>query len=152
MRLAEALILRADLRKRIEQLRERLKLSAVVQEGEKPPEDPQELLAELERVLAQFTSLVQRINRTNLEAVLPDGRTLTHALAERDTLTLSRDVFQTTAEAASPKVDRLGRAEIRKLATIRVSVLRQRMDELARQRRELDTLIQSVNWSADLLD
>ena len=40
MKLSEALVLRADIQKRIEQLRERLKTSALVQEGERPPEDP----------------------------------------------------------------------------------------------------------------
>ena len=45
MKLAEALVLRADVQKRIEQLRNRLRQSALVQEGETPPENPQELLA-----------------------------------------------------------------------------------------------------------
>jgi hypothetical protein len=47
MRLAEALVLRADVRKRIEQLRDRIRLSALVQDGEEPPENPQELLDEV---------------------------------------------------------------------------------------------------------
>ncbi|MBI3944430.1 MAG: DIP1984 family protein [Armatimonadetes bacterium] len=152
MKLAEGLVLRADTRKRIEQLRERLKLSALVQEGEAPAEDPQELLAELQRLLSQMTELVQRINRTNLQAALPDGRTLTTALAERDTMTLHHNVLQTTVEAATPKVDRLGRAEIKKIPTVKIAELRRRMDEVARERRELDTLIQSMNWTTELLD
>src|SRR5258708_6097755 len=119
MKIAEALILRADARKRIEQLRERLKLSAVIQEGEEPPEYPNELLAELDRTLLQLTGLVQQINRTNLAASLPNGVSLTDALAERDTLTLRHTVLQATAEAATPKVDRLGRAEIRKVPTVK---------------------------------
>ena len=152
MKLAEALVLRADVRKRIEQLRERLKLSALVQDGEAPPEDPQELLAELERLLAENTSLIQRINRTNLRATLPDGRTLTDALAERDTLSLYHNVILSTADAATPKLDRLARAEIRKVPTLKVAALRKQIDDLARQRRELDTAIQATNWTTDLLD
>ena len=46
MKLAEILVLHADVQKRIAQMRERLKQSALVQEGEQPPENPQELLAE----------------------------------------------------------------------------------------------------------
>ena len=152
MRLAEALVLRADHRKRVEQLRERLKLSALVQEGEEPAEDPQELLSELKRLLDEMTLLVQRINRTNLLVSLPDGRTLTNALAERDTLALYYSVLQNTADAATPKADRLCRAEIRKVPTVKVATLRKQMDEIARSRRELDTLIQSVNWTVDLAD
>ncbi len=48
MKLAEGLVLRKDTKKRIEQLRERLKLSALVQEGEEPAENPHDLLAELQ--------------------------------------------------------------------------------------------------------
>ena len=152
MKLAEGLVLRADIKKRIEQLRERLKLSVLVQEGESPPEDPQKLFAELRRLLAQMTDLIQRINRTNLQAALPDGRTLTSALAERDTMTLYHHVLHATVEAATAKVDRLGRAEIKKIPTVNIAELRELMDDVARQRRELDTLIQSVNWTTELLE
>jgi cell division protein FtsB len=152
MKLAEGLVLRADARKRVEQLRDRLKLSALVQEGEAPAEDPNELFAELERLLSEMTELIERINRTNLHAVLPDGRTLTRALAERDRMSLYHNVLQTTVEAATPKVDRLGRAEIKKIPTVKIAELRRLMDDTARQRRELDTLVQSVNWTTDLLD
>jgi hypothetical protein len=152
LKLAEGLVLRADTKKRIEQLRDRLKSSALVQEGEQPPEDPQELLAELRRLLEQMTVLVKRINRTNLQATLPDGKTLTDALAERDTFSLNFGVMEQIATAATPKFDRVGRSEIKKVSTIKVSDLRRQMDEIARQRRELDTLIQSTNWTADLLD
>ena len=48
MKLAEALILRADIQKRIEQLKSRLADNAKVQEGEKPSEEPKALLAELD--------------------------------------------------------------------------------------------------------
>ena len=43
MKLAEALIERADLQKRFDQLEERLQNNALVQEGEKPAEDPEAL-------------------------------------------------------------------------------------------------------------
>ena len=43
MKLAEALILRADCQKRIAQLKSRLLTNAKVQEGDKPAEAPQEL-------------------------------------------------------------------------------------------------------------
>jgi len=48
MKLAEALNLRADLQRRVEQLRMRLAQNAKVQEGEEPLEDPKGLLAELD--------------------------------------------------------------------------------------------------------
>ena len=48
MKLAEALQERADLNRRIEQLRSRLLNNAMKQEGEEPSEDPKELLKELD--------------------------------------------------------------------------------------------------------
>ena len=89
MKLAEALAKRADLQRRIEQMRGRLQKSALVQEGESPPEDPQELLGEAERLVSELEGYVRSINRTNLSATLADGETtLTDALARRDALTL----------------------------------------------------------------
>ncbi len=88
MKLAEALASRTDLQRRMEQMRVRLKQSALVQEGEEPPEDPEELLSETGDMLGELEGLVGRINRTNLEATIVDGATLTEALARRDVLGL----------------------------------------------------------------
>jgi len=150
LKLAEALVLRADTRRRIDQLRERLKASALVQEGEKPAEDPAELFAEVRRALDSLTVLIKQINRTNLEAALPDGRTLTDALAERDALTLSFSVLQHVVAAAIPDQYRLARTEIKNVATVNIADLRKEMDDTARRRRELDTMIQAANWAVDL--
>src|ERR671912_216042 len=73
MKLAEALANRADLQRRIEQMRGRLQKSALVQEGESPPEDPQELLEETERLVSELEGYLRRINRTNLAAALADA-------------------------------------------------------------------------------
>ena len=152
MKLSEALALRADTQKRIMQLRERLRASALVQEGEAPPEDPQELLAELDRLLGQLRDLVGRINRSNLAARLPNGTSLTDALAVRDTLALRASILEALAEAATNRVNRYSRTEIRMVPTVDVGAVRREADAVARERRELDTAIQGVNWSTELLD
>ena len=64
MKIAEALALRADLQKRLEQLKQRLVKNARIQEGDKPEEDPVELQSELEKSAQELTLLIQRINRT----------------------------------------------------------------------------------------
>src|SRR5579863_3076709 len=106
MKLAEALVLRADLQKRIEQLRTRLRLSALVQEGEQPPEDPYELLAEAARLSDELAAVIVRVNRTNLATTLPDGTTLTEAIARRDALQQRYSLIETAAETASNRIDR----------------------------------------------
>ena len=87
MKLAEALILRSDLQKRIEQLRVRLNNNAKVQENDKPSENPEELLNELDNNINQLKILIKQINKTNCVTV-SNGQTLADLIAERDTLTL----------------------------------------------------------------
>lgn len=152
MKLAEALVLRADVQKRIAQMRGRLQQSALVQEGEQPPEDPQELLAELDQLLNQLGELMARINRTNLQTRLTEGVTLTDALARRDVLSMRHSIVSGLADTASARVERYGRSEIRKMSTVDVAALRRQLDEIARQRRELDTTIQATNWATDLIE
>jgi hypothetical protein len=153
LKLAEALANRADLQRRVEQMRGRLQRSALVQEGESPPEDPQELLEEMERLVSELEEYVRRINRTNLSATLSGSETtLTDALARRDALTLRYGNLKTLVSAASDRVPRYGRAEIRILSAVEVGPLRRRMDELARERRELDISIQQANWATDLME
>jgi hypothetical protein len=83
MKLAEALILRADKQKRLEQLKERLLRNVKIQEGTKPAEKPEALLAELETLTKELGSLIQKINRTNSVTKFDKTRTIADVLAER---------------------------------------------------------------------
>jgi Family of unknown function (DUF6847) len=150
MKLGEALTLRSDLQVRIERLRGRLKAAATVQEGEKPPEDPERLLEEFSRLTEELEQLIVRINRTNISNQLADGRTFTDALARRDILALRQSVLRQVADAAGEQQQRYGRSEIRILATVDVSALRAQADGVARERRELDAWIQEANWQTEL--
>ena len=100
MKIAEALAPRADLQRRLEQLKQRLVKNARIQEGDKPEEDPVELQAELERSAQELIVIIQRINRTNAAARLGD-RTMADALAERDVLKIRYNAYRELAAAAS---------------------------------------------------
>ena len=152
MKLAEALVLRADLKKRLEQLRARLNASALVQEGEAPPEDPQGLLSELEVMIREFERLVIAINRTNSSVTIAGIGTLTEALAKRDALDLKFSLLSGLLEAASNRVNRYSRTEIKLVSTVDVATLRKQLDEIARLRRDLDSSVQGTNWTTDLLE
>lgn len=152
MKLGEALTLRSQLLARISQIRERLKESALVQEGEVPAENPTDLLSEFEAMAGELEKLIAQINRTNLATQLPAGGTLTDALARRDILALRQAVLRQVADVAGERQQRYGRSEIRILPTVDVGDLRRRADELARERRELDTAIQETNWTTELID
>lgn len=154
MKLAEALILRADAQTRIQQLRDRLVRSARVQEGDTAPENPQELLEELARTVVQWTDIVQKINRTNSQTPMSadSTRTLTDALAERDALAMERGVLQSLVQEATMPVARMAQSNIKVFRSVDVAAIQRRMDALARQRRDLDTAIQALNWTVDLIE
>jgi len=150
MKLAEALIQRADAQKRIEQLKARIIRNARVQEGEEPAENPAALLEEVERLAANLADLIKRINRTNAQTVIAEGKSLSDALAERDILAVRRTAYQDLAQAASVTQDRYMRSELKFKSTVAVSQMQARADDLARQHRELDANIQETNWKTEL--
>ncbi|GGR15000.1 DIP1984 family protein [Deinococcus ruber] len=152
MQLAEALIERADLQKRAAQLQQRLRLNAKTQEGDAPTEDPRLLLSELLAVFDQLGDLIPRIHRSNLTARLKDGRTLTDALAHREVLDLRLAALRSVIEAASIQQTRQTRSELRYVSHLPVRELQTDTDRLARERRELEALIQQANWANSLLD
>jgi uncharacterized protein DUF6847 len=151
MKLAEALILRADCQKRIAQLESRLLNNAKIQEGDDPAEAPQDLIIELEHLTAELLTLIQRINQTNSAVVFHEGRTISDALAERDVLSLQRKAFANLAQAATTSQSRFTRSEVKYVATINVAETQKRADELAKNYRDLDARIQAVNWTTELL-
>ncbi|WP_037329625.1 DIP1984 family protein [Salinispora tropica] len=155
MKLAEALALRSDAARRAERLRARITASARYQEGETPAEDASALLAEAGEALGELESLIRRINRTNAVTVVREGGTLTDALARRDVLRLRHSVVTSAADAAAGEGQRgyrQLRSELTMVPALSVSELRGQADDLARQLREVDTLIQRTNWEVDLLD
>ena len=99
MKLAEALALRSDLQKRAAQLQVRLNNNARVQEREKPAENPQTLLAELDTIMAELEDLVTRINLTN-SAPLPTGETITALLSRRDCLSKKTETLRKIGRAS----------------------------------------------------
>ena len=151
MKLAEALILRADLQKRIEQLKHRLRNNVMVQEGDSPSEDPETLLKEFEDCQLELTNIIKRINKTNNETMFNEKWTLADALTERDGLWEKRLVLSHVAEEASIKQDRYSRTEIKYISTVNVRKLQKEIDKLSKAYRELDTKIQGLNWTIDLI-
>ena len=149
MKLAEALNQRADLQKRIAQLRDRLSKNVKVQEGDQPAEKPEDLFKELEGSLKQLKDLIVSINRTNQETIW-EGKTLTGMIAEKDVLSLHISTLRSTLDAANVRSDRYSRNEIKFIRTIDVNELQKKVDDLSRDLRELDSKLQQANWMTDL--
>jgi hypothetical protein len=150
MKLAEALILRADLQKKLASLQERVTQYATVQQGERPAEKPDDLMKQASGVIRQLEDLVFRINRANLEAKLPDGRSLTETLARRDALIQQHPLITAAIASTRKQPDRYGLKEIKWVAVVSVPKLQKQADDLAKQLRDLNVAIQQANWKAVL--
>ncbi len=145
MKLAEALQERADLNRRIEQLRYRLNNNVLVQEGEKPLEDPAALLEELESSFTRLEWLIARINLTNCAVKV-------ELIARRDVLSLRAEAYRRLVEEASQNTHRATRTEIKILSAVDVPALQRQADDASRELRLLDNTLQATNWTADLME
>lgn len=152
MKLAEALVERKSLKDEIQDLRQRLRRVAKVQEGDKPVEDPRQLLQTIGAKMGELERRITQINRTNMAAQLADGRTLMEGIAERDMLLLKRSVLDDLVEAATPEQVRYSRTEIRYVPTIDVTEIQKQADQVAKRYRELDAEIQALNWETGLVE
>lgn len=150
MKLAEALLLRGDMQKKITSLRERIVSNGLVQEGDKPAEDPNALLKEAFEVADELEKLVISINRANLQHKLADGRTITEAIARRDTLAQRHSLLQSAIKATKEEPNRYSMREIKWVSTVSVSKLQKQSEDLAIKLREINALIQETNWKVDL--
>lgn len=150
LKLAEALRERADLNIKIEELRARIVENAIVQEGEKPALEPEELLAELDGAIARLEELMARINLTN-SSIKKDGRTITELIAHKDAVKSQISVYHDLISAASQTARRATRTEIRVLSAVDVKALKKKTDALSKELRETDAKIQELNWTSELL-
>lgn len=151
MKLAEALSIRKDLQKRIQQLGQRIGNNVKVQEGDEPLEQPAELMKELNSCLVQLENLIWRINATNMQTVNAEGKTVTQLMAEKDVLTMSITILREAFDRASSGSDRYSRSEIKMVTTVDVKKLRKMVDDYSAKLRTLDVEIQALNFQTELI-
>ena len=150
MKLAEALLIRADQKKKILSLRERVAQNALAQEGDAPREDIAKLIAECFAVIAAQQALVLKIDAANAAAKLPDGRPLAEVLAARDVLMQQHGILKSAVDATHKEADRYSMREIKWVPQIDVAATQKQMEDYSRKIRELNVLIQETNWRVEL--
>ncbi|MBP3217275.1 MAG: DIP1984 family protein [Lachnospiraceae bacterium] len=151
MKLAEALQERADLNRKIEELRRRLGNVVLVQEGEEPAEDPAELLRQLNEALARLEQLMAAINLTNCRTKA-GGMTLTALIARKDALLIKLSAYRDLVYTAGQNTNRARGTEIKVKAVLKAADLQREADQIAKEVRELDNLLQETNWKTKLME
>ena len=151
MKLAEALQERADLNKKIAELRRRLDNCLLVQEGEEPAEEPAQLLRELDSAVERLEVLMAAINLTNCNTKA-NGMTLTELIAKKDALSLKAAAYKDLVYTAGGNTSRARGTEIKIKSVIKAADLQKTVDRLAKEVRLLDNLLQATNWKTDLIE
>ena len=149
MKLAEALLLRADLQTRLARVRERIAKNALQQQGDKPAEDPEALLREASGIIKDLTRLIVGINRANIRAKVPDGRSIMEAIGERDALKQQHALLMGAIAATHKEPERYSAREIKWIARLSVAKIQKQADDVAGKLRELNARIQEVNWKTE---
>ena len=148
MKLAEALLLRADLIRKIEQLQNRIRPVLIVSDDKQPQEDPVKLMAQLRKAIQDLEALVVKINTTNNATAVAGYGSLMQALARRDALKMLSEKLRTIRYAA--QINNSGEKELK--TTIDIKKLQAEMDQTGRDFRTLDSIIQEINWSTVIKD
>ncbi len=151
MKLAAALQERADLNKKIADLRSRIEQVILVQEGEKPAEDPAKLITELEACINRLEHLMVAINRTNSQTIV-DGQSLTEIIAKRDALQMKIGAYRDFAHEAITNTRRARNSEIKVIPVLKATDLQKKLDAYSKELRETDNLLQEKNWIFDLIE
>ncbi len=151
MKLAEALSIRAELQQNVLQIKARLLNNAKVQEGEKPLENPLELIDELNQTISQLEQLIKNINYTNCMTIV-DGNSITDLIAQKDALTKKVSILREFLNSASEITNRYSATEIKTYSTVDVAELQKSLNSQSKRLRELDMKIQGINWTTELLE
>ena len=146
MKLAEGLLLRADILMKIEHLQNRIRPVLIVSDDKVPQEDPEELLAQLRKAIRDLEVLIVRINKTNNETIVEGVGSLMEALAKRDSLKVLAEKLRNIRFAAQVNTSSVTNLT----ATIDIKKLQIEMDQTGRAFRELDNKIQEINWLTPL--
>ena len=150
MKLAEALLLRSEYQKKVENLQSRILANIKVQDNDSPLENPQSLVDEAFEISEHLCALIKKINNCNNTAKLPTGQTLSEAIVERDMLMKKRNLLASIAAKSLEKDYRLTHTEVKMNIVISVKDTQKQIDSLSKQFRELDSQIQALNWTTNL--
>ena len=121
-----------------------------IQEGEESLVNPDDLLSKLDEVFDKLELITKRINYTNSQIII-NGQTLVDLILTRDAIKMKRKILTTLLDEATIKQERYSQSEIKFVTIIDVLNIQRQIDDLSKRFRELDTQIQQLNWTHDLM-
>jgi hypothetical protein len=154
MNILEALNLKKDLQNRIENLRRRYVNSVTVKKGDKPKEDPQGLLIELEDSFTQLNDISCRISAANTTTRNSKGKTLKQLMVEQSIVEQRLEILNRAFEEVL-----FGDAEVYSYynkpqsdydVTIDIDSLKKEIGNQESRLRQLTSEIQKLNLTTEI--
>ena len=124
--------------------------NAKVQEGDTPSEDPNMLLNELNDNSIELENIIKLINKTNSSTYI-DNESISDIIAKRDTLGLKLSILRSFISESADKIERYSNKEIKILSTVNVAEKQKEIDSLSKEYRLIDTKLQGLNWTTDII-
>ena len=152
MKLAEALLIRSDMQKKLAQLKGRIRNNVKVQDSDTPSEDPNALMIDASQIITELSELIERIHRTNAVATTDNGQSMLTLLVERDTLEMRHKLLIEAIAATQTEADRYSHREIKWNVMVLVAGLQKQADDIAMKLRNINIVIQASNWQIDLIE
>ena len=131
-------------------MQQRIHKNVLVQDGDTPSEDPEQLIDEAVLVNKQLFQLIQKIHQTNAQAQANNGKALLDILNQRDQLTAEHRIIQQAIDNTQKDTDRYSVREIKWIKAVSVSKLQKQADEISQSLRLINLEIQASNWQIDL--
>ncbi|MEC8056998.1 MAG: DIP1984 family protein, partial [Pseudomonadota bacterium] len=128
----------------------RIHKNVLVQDGDTPSEDPEQLIDEAVLVNKQLFQLIQKIHQTNAQAQANNGKASLDILNQRDQLTAEHRIIQQAIDNTQKDTDRYSVREIKWIKAVSVSKLQKQADEISQSLRLINLEIQASNWQIDL--
>lgn len=151
MKLGALLLEKDSVNKKISDLQQRINEAGIVQEGDKPQEDPVELFQELEDQYTKLGKMDRAICKANYETQFDkEYATLIDAIRARDLMLKRVGVYRSIVQRCAITNNRSRGAEIKFVNTFDVKALRKKQDELTAKAAKLNEQIQVKNFQVDI--
>ena len=109
-----------------------------------------QLINELNDNIIELENIIKLINKTNSSTYV-DNESISDIIAKRDALGLKISILRSFVSESADRIDRYSNKEIKILSTVNVAEMQKQVDNISKEYRLLDTKLQGLNWTTDII-
>ncbi len=152
MTLAELLLERGELKKRVSELENRVITNVKFEEGQESYEDPELLLEKLSSTYSKLETLIEKTNRANATSTIDSGETIEQLIIKRQLLESKIASLKNIYEKTMNSRDRFSdyAENVKYELRIDAKSFVKNLNSLCKESRELNLKIQRANWITEV--